>query len=84
MIPVADNTDFSPISEEIVFDMETANGTECFSLSVVDDEILEDAENFRVVLQTLTDTLIEFVSSAVLVTIFDDDGELVAHYGRKR
>ena len=83
MIPVADNIDFSPISEEIAFDMETANGTECFSLSVVDDEILEDAENFRVVLQTSTDTLIEFVSSVVLVTIIDDDGELVAHYGRK-
>ena len=84
MIPVADNIDFSPISEEIAFDMETANGTECFSLSVVDDEILEDAENFRVVLQTSTDTLVEFVSSVVLVTIIDDDGELVAHYGRKR
>ena len=83
MIPVADNTDFSSIYEEIVFDIDTVNGTECFSLSVVDDEILEDAENFRVVLQTLTDTLIEFVSSAVLVTIIDDDGELVAHYGRK-
>ena len=79
MIPVADNIDFSPISEEIVFDMETVNGTECFSLSIVDDEILEDAENFRLVLQTSTDTLIEFVSSAVLVTIIDDDGELVAH-----
>ena len=84
MIPVADNIDFSPISEEIAFDMETANGTECFSLSVVDDEILEDAENLRVVLQTSTDTLVEFVSSVVLVTIIDDDGELVAHYGRKR
>ena len=83
MIPVADNIDFSPISEEIVFDMETVNGTECFSLSIVDDELLEDAENFRVVLQTSTDTLIEFVSSVVLVTIIDDDGELVAHYGRK-
>ena len=74
IVVAADNTDFVPIFEELVYDTETANGTECFSLSVVDDDILETAENFRIVLQTSSDTII---NSDILVTIFDDDGELV-------
>ena len=81
MVLVAGNSDFTPISEDIVYDRETANGTECFSVSVVNDEVLENDENFRVVLQTSTDAVIEFVNSVILVTVVDDDGELVTCLG---
>ena len=81
MVLVEGNTDFTPISEDIVYDRETANGTECFSVSVVNDEVLENDENFRVVLQTSNDAVIEFVNSVILVTVVDNDGELVACLG---
>ena len=77
---VADNIDFIPIAEEIVFDMDTINGTECFSLSIADDEVFEDHETFRVILQNASNKTIEFINSILLVTIVDEDGELVSKY----
>ena len=70
-----DNQDFGPIDEELVFNGDTVNGTECFFISVVNDEILEASETFTVIVQSATETAIEFADSVLVLTIVDEDGE---------
>ena len=74
---IAGGTDFEQISQDIIFDGETTNGTECFSLSITNDEVLENVENFTVVLHAAPDTAIVFVNSVLVVTISDDDCKLI-------
>ena len=74
---IAGGNDFEQISQDIIFDGETTNGTECFSLSITNDEVLENVENFTVVLHAAPDTAVVFVNSVLVVTISDDDCKLI-------
>ena len=70
-----DENDFTFNTQDIVFNQNTLNGRECFSFSIVDDDILEENETFRVILQPDNDLNITFLESTVLVTIIDDDSK---------
>ena len=74
---IAGGNDFEQISQDIIFDGETTNGTECFSLSITNDEVLENVENFTVVLHAAPDTAVVFVNSVLVVMISDDDCKLI-------
>ena len=74
-IPIADESDFIPITQNVVFEADTTTGRECFTLSITDDEIFEDAELFRVILQPTDDPTINLVTSVLTITIIDDDSK---------
>lgn len=70
-----DVNDFTPVSQVVVFNENTINGSECFSLSIVDDSILETSEMFLVTLNEELDTALTFLESVLTVTITDDDSK---------
>ena len=58
-----------------MFEADTTTGRECFTLSITDDDIFEDAELFRVILQPTDDPTINLVTSVLTITIIDDDSK---------
>ena len=72
-LPTADENDFTPTTQNVVFEANTAIGRECFTLSITDDDILEDTELFRVILQPSNDPPIYLVASVLSIAILDDD-----------
>ena len=70
----ADINDFTSVTQDVVFNENTVNGRECFSIFIVDNDNLEDSENFQVTLLR-NDTTITFAESVLTVTIIDDDSK---------
>ena len=58
-----------------MFDQDTTTGRECFFITIVDNEVLEESETFQVTLQPRINTTIDFVESLLIVTIIDDDSK---------
>lgn len=58
-----------------MFNENTINGSECFSLFIVDDDTLETTEMFLVTLHEGIDTALTFLESVLTVTITDDDSK---------
>ena len=70
----ADINDFTSVTQDVVFNENTVNGRECFSIFIVDNDNLEDSEIFQVTLLR-NDTTITFAESVLTVTIIDDDSK---------
>ena len=66
----AENTDYIPTSEVLEFLLVT-NYTQCVTVSVVEDNVLENSEEF--LLQAENSSLVTPSPSIVTVTIVDDD-----------
>ena len=72
-------SDFSPVSATVTFFPDTPPGsTQCFSVSIIDDTILESEESFSLQLLALNPTVvsIEDEKDRTTVTIVDNDGTL--------
>ena len=74
-LSTTEETDFSPVTLDVVFDQDTTTGRECFFITIVDDDVLEESETFQVTLQPRINTTIDFVESLLIVTIIDDDSK---------
>lgn len=68
---LAANVDFSALSSTSLF-FSGASGVECFSISILDDSIVEQNETFSVLL-TSSNSATEISPSSATVTINDDD-----------
>ena len=58
-----------------MFNEDTIAGRECFSITIIDDDALEESESFQVTLQPGSDTVITFVDPLLIVMIIDDDSK---------
>ncbi len=70
--------DFEPLSVELVFTSDS-NLTQCVSVSVVDDELVEWAESFQVTMMT-DHPLVTIPTSLATINIADNDGMYVCMY----
>ena len=73
--------DYTPIdNEEITFDSgQTVNSIQCFSVSLIDDTVLEDAQSFQVALFSFESfIIIPMGQDSLTITINEDphDGRL--------
>lgn len=72
---IAANEDYIPISEILTFALVT-NNTQCVTISILNDFVIEDDEVFF--LQSIDITnLTETTPQTVMITIVDDDGKIV-------
>ena len=58
-----------------MFNEDTIAGRECFFITIIDDDALEESESFQVTLQPGSDNVITFVDPLLIVTIVDDDSK---------
>ena len=74
--------DYSPQAESVTFGINSMESdTECVRVIIVDDDIVEEAETFTVVLETASYMEVETDESlsSLVVTIIDDDGNVTLY-----
>ena len=71
---VARAGDFSPPSQPITFPRNTLSYT--FNLSVIDDNIIENSEDFEVILAATSTGTIDTTRNSAQVGIIDNDGKM--------
>ena len=71
-----ESTDFTPLTENLVFTTSNMNQFLCMNISITDDAICEDAETFSCMLSSM-DPIVDFAIQTATITILDDDGEQI-------
>ena len=74
-LPITDGTDYTPVSTVLTYQPSSSGepNAQCISIDIMNDSVLENTENFFVLLQT-GDVSVTLTSSMAAVTILDDDG----------
>ena len=72
-----ENEDYIPVTSTLIFALAT-NSTQCVALSIIDDLVLENDEEFF--LQTMNNSLVTSISPSVAITIEDNDSKLINEY----
>ncbi len=60
-----------PVSVTLIFD-EGSDSTQCFNITIIDDEEMEDTEEFFLITESTSSIQVSNVS----VSIIDDDGKV--------
>lgn len=68
----ADDKDYIPIMDHLSFAVTTGN-RQCINVSLVNDDILEDEEEFQIHASAVDNSLVTVFQPYVLVTILNDD-----------
>ena len=74
---LTENEDYIPVTSTLIFALAT-NSTQCVALSIIDDLVLENDEEFF--LQTMNNSLVTSIPPAVAITIEDNDSKLINEY----
>lgn len=69
----AANSDYTPSIGQLTFQSDQLE--QCANVAVLEDAVLEDAEEFSVQLNT-TDQAVDFIIETATVTLLNDDSEL--------
>ena len=70
--PISANRDFSPVNTPVIFlPGDSTGNNRCVNITILDDEIVEENEDFKVVLSSTSDIQVFGITSAN-VTIIED------------
>ena len=77
---ITEIADFGPIADQDVTFSEGTTGQQCFSISIRDEEILENTEVFRVLIRPTDDPALRFGNSVLNVGIENEDSTSIAQF----
>ena len=73
LISYTAGSDYEEVNTLLTF----SQGSECFDIVILDDSIFEGEENFTLTLQSANATNATIASINTVITIRDNDGELI-------
>lgn len=75
LLPFAEVTDFDPIiAQDLIFAGDTTRQM-CFDITIMNDEILENTEVFRVLILPTNDLALNFENTVLNIGIENDDSK---------